>query len=286
MEPVTGVSGAMDWHSFRESRSRRCTQRVPAFGRGGAPPLVIGHRGAPLAAPENSLASFLAAQKLGADAVELDLRITADGVIVIFHDAHLGRMTNGEGPLFARTLAELQSLRLVEPHTGARGYGDECIPTLEELLQATHGQLPLLLELKDWRFLQRRYAAQLVALLDRYGAPARTAVISFHRPLVQALRAVRRDLPIGHITLFDPAPRPGVQLMGPFWPLLLLNPAYVAWAHRMGCLVAPLDTEPEKRMRYYRWLGVDAVLADDPAAARAALDGERGSRKDAKAQRR
>ena len=141
------------------------------------------------------------------------------------------------------------------------------------MLQATHGQLPLLLELKDWRFSQRRYAAELVALLDRYGALSRCAVISFHRPLVQTLRAVCDELPAGLILLFDPLPRPGVQLLGPFWPLLMLNPAYVVWAHRMGCLVAPLDTHPEQRMRYYRWLGVDAVLADDPAAARAALDG-------------
>ena len=262
MEPVTGVGRAMDWHSVREGRT---------FGRGDAPPLVIGHRGAPLIAPENSLASFLTAQTVGADAVELDLRITADGVVVIFHDAQLGRMTDGHGPLFARTLAELQRLRLVEPGGGARRYGDQRIPTLEELLQATHGQLPLLLELKDWRFLQRRYAVQLVALLDRYGAAARAALISFHRPLGQAMRRARDDLPIGQITLFDPFPRPGVQLLGPFWPLLMLNPAYVAWAHRLGCLVAPLDTQPERRMRYYRWLGVDAVLADDPAAARAAL---------------
>ena len=97
----------MDWHTFREHRTRRASNN--------APPLVIGHRGAPLIAPENSLASFSAAQQSGADAVELDLRITADGAIVIFHDAQLGRMTDGRGPLFVRTLAELKTLRLAEP---------------------------------------------------------------------------------------------------------------------------------------------------------------------------
>jgi glycerophosphoryl diester phosphodiesterase len=249
----------MDWHSLQATR------------RDGRPPLVIGHRGAPLVAPENSLASFRTAQRLGADAVELDLHVTADGEIVIFHDAYLERMTDGQGPLFARTLAELRTLRLVEPGNGRR-YGDERIPTLDELLGATQGRLPLLVELKDWRFTQRHYAEQLVALLDRYGALARAAFISFHRPLVQTVAAVNADLPIGEITLFNPLPRPGVQLQGPFWPLVVLNPAYVAWAHRIGCLVAPLDTEPHKRMGYYRRLGVDAVLADDPAAARAALE--------------
>ena len=248
----------MDWNSLQTRR------------RDGLPPLVIGHRGAPLIAPENSLASFLAAQKLGADAVEFDLHVTVDGEIVVFHDDHLGRMTGARGPLFARTLAELQTLRLAEPHQGG-GYGDERIPTLEALLDAVGGQLPLLVELKDWRFVQRRYAEQLVALLDRFDALTRTALISFQRSLVQAVKAVSRDLPIGEITLFNPVPRPGVQLQGPFWPLVLLNPAYVAWAHRMGCLVAPLDTEPHKRMGYFRRRGVVGVLADDPAAARAAL---------------
>ena len=54
-------------------------------------------------------------------------------------------------------------------------------------------------------------------------------------------------------------------MLGPFWPLLYLNPAYVAWAHRMDAIVAPLDPNPVPRLDFYLKLGVDALLADNPA---------------------
>jgi glycerophosphoryl diester phosphodiesterase len=76
---------------------------------------------------------------------------------------------------------------------------------------------------------------------------------------------------VGLVTMTNPLPRGEGQLLGPAWPLLRANPAYVAAAHRQGKIVAPLDTTPEKRMAYYLWLGVDAVLADDPGRALAAM---------------
>lgn len=71
---------------------------------------ILGHRGARLVAPENTLAAFHAALAQGADGVELDVRQTSDGVLVCFHDSGLGRTTNGRGPLRERTLAELLAL--------------------------------------------------------------------------------------------------------------------------------------------------------------------------------
>ncbi|HEV8648949.1 MAG TPA: glycerophosphodiester phosphodiesterase family protein [Actinomycetes bacterium] len=71
---------------------------------------ILGHRGARLVAPENTLAAFRAALAEGADGVELDVRRTSDGVLVCFHDSGLGRTTNGRGPLRERTLAELLAL--------------------------------------------------------------------------------------------------------------------------------------------------------------------------------
>ena len=70
--------------------------------------------------------------------------------------------------------------------------------------------------------------------------------------------------PVGLITVKNPFPRPGVQLLGPIWPLIYLNPLYAWLAHRMGGIVAPLDPTPASRLRYYMALQVDAVLADEP----------------------
>jgi glycerophosphoryl diester phosphodiesterase len=89
--------------------------------------------------------------------------------------------------------------------------------------------------------------------------------------LVRSIRQVHDGIPVGTITLLNPLPQGEGQLLGPFWPLLWLNPFYVAWAHRRGRIVAPLDTTPQKRMARYLRMGVDAVLADDPAAALASM---------------
>ncbi len=77
-----------------------------------ARPLVIGHRGSPLDEPENTLPSFRRALADGADAIELDVRTTADGRLVCFHDETLERTSGDEGELASSTLEKLSSLSL------------------------------------------------------------------------------------------------------------------------------------------------------------------------------
>ena len=71
---------------------------------------VAGHRGWPAKYPENTMESFRAAEQLGVDQIELDVRITKDGELVIIHDAMVDRTTNGTGFVCEKTLAELKSL--------------------------------------------------------------------------------------------------------------------------------------------------------------------------------
>lgn len=246
----------MDWEEFRRTRRQRTR------------PLIIAHRGTPKQAPENSLHSFAQALQQGADVLETDLRLTRDGVIVLFHDAGLERMTDGQGPLFAHTLADLKRLRLRNPDGS---WSAQQIPTLSELLTMTQGNVPLLLELKDMRFLQSEIAEQLVYTLADAGVLAKSAIMSFNAALVDAIRRTGAAIPTGLITMTDPLPRRGTELLGPAWPLLMANPLYVAWGQRMGSIVAPLDVTPEQRLRYYLRLGVDALLADDTAVLLQAL---------------
>lgn len=250
----------MDWQSFYAERGKRTR------------PLVIAHRGVPGTQPENSLAAFALALEQGADVLETDLHITQDGEIVLFHDHSLGRMTDGSGPLFATTLRDLKQLRLRGPQGVWTG---ERVPTLVELLGMTQGAVPLLLELKDVRFFQPRHAEKLVRVLTEHGMLAKTAIISFNAALVAAVRRVAPTIPTGVVTLTHLFPPRHGELVGPVWPLLYANPLFVWMAHRRGQLVAPLDTTPERRMGYYLRLGVDAVLADNPAAALAAMNSAR-----------
>jgi glycerophosphoryl diester phosphodiesterase len=247
----------MDWAEFRHQRKTRRR------------PLVVAHRGVPGSEPENTLPSFALALQQGADALETDLRFTRDGEIVLFHDATLGRMSEGGGLVSDLTLAELKQLRTRAPDGRLV---DVQVPTLAELIETTGAQTPLLLELKDPRFAGRTHAERLVRLLEQHNMVERSAIVSFHPEYVASVEAVCPEIPTGNITLWNPLPTGKAELLGPVWPLLYLNPLYVAWAHRLGKIVAPLDPTPEPRIGYYLRLRVDALLADNPGSVLATIN--------------
>lgn len=107
---------------------------------------VVTHRGATKAAPENTLAAFRRALDLGADAVELDVRLTRDQCPVVYHYFYLEEMTTAAGPIFERTAEDLRAARVV---VAPRSNGDHGIPTLEAILEEFGGRLGLEIELKD-----------------------------------------------------------------------------------------------------------------------------------------
>lgn len=99
---------------------------------------IVGHRGAMGVEPENTIRSFLRAERDGADELELDIRLSKDAVPVILHDADVSRTTNGSGPVAELTLAEIKQLDA--------GLGER-VPTLDEVLAAV--SRPLQVEIKD-----------------------------------------------------------------------------------------------------------------------------------------
>ncbi len=229
----------------------------------------MAHRGNRVACPENTLAAFRKAFADGVDILETDLHLTADGVFVCIHDGTVDRTTDGQGPIAEMTLAQVKSL---SASYGRPEYHAERVPTLAELAAALPEDVALALELKTDRFLDPEVCRRLMAELEAAGVRQRTVVLSFSLPRVQAVAAVAPDLPIGWITLSRLWPIRDSQLLGPLWPLLLLNPFYAWLAHRRGQIVCPLDPTPDRRLWLYRVLGCDAVLSDDPAATRQALN--------------
>jgi len=101
--------------------------------------LIIGHRGAPLHLPENTLPSFDLAINQGAEMIELDIYSCATGELVVIHDDRVNRTTNGTGFVIDKTLEELRELDAGE---------GEKIPTLEEVLNLVRGRVPVNIELK------------------------------------------------------------------------------------------------------------------------------------------
>ena len=107
---------------------------------------IVAHRGVPEGVPENTIAAFQRAVDLGADGIELDVRLSEDQVPVVFHNFYLDEGTNTSGPVFAHTLAELREVELL----GGRGeVPEECrIPALSEVLETFAGRLGLEIEIK------------------------------------------------------------------------------------------------------------------------------------------
>ena len=231
-------------------------------------PFVMAHRGNQVACPENTLAAFRRALAEGADILETDLHLTADGTFVCIHDATVDRTTDGQGNVAAMTLAQIKDLSAAY---GRPEFVDERVPTLAELMNLIPGDVGLALELKTDRFLEPAVCHHLVSELEDGGVRGRSVVLSFSLARLQAIQAVAPDLPTGWITLSRPWPLRGVQMLGPLWPLLLANPLYVRLAHAQKQLVCPLDPTPDRRLGLYTRLGCDAVLSDDPGATIKAL---------------
>ncbi len=251
----------LTWDNVRQLREQRNT------------PFIVAHRGAQTREPENTLAAFTLAVAQGADALETDLHFTRDNQIVLIHDATIDRTTNGSGRVSQMTLAELQTFRTRRPGNGSSSsLSDEPVPTLRALIEATDAQVPLLLELKDSAFLQPERAQQLVDLLTEMEMLARGSIVSFQYDRVKVVQQIQPALATGIISRLNPLPLGDARLLGPLWPLIYLNPFYTRWAHAQGKFVCPLDPTPEARVGGYLRLGVDALLANDPASVVAAIE--------------
>ncbi len=231
-------------------------------------PYLMAHRGNSVACPENTLAAFERAFEEGADILETDVHLTADGTFVCIHDARVDRTTNGTGAVAEMTLDELRALSACY---GRREFAEERIPTLDEVVALVPPGCALALELKSDRFLEPEVCRRLVAEVNAGGLRDRFFTISFSLARMRAVQAAAPGVPVGHITLRRLWPTTGVQFHGPLWPALLINPLYTWMAHRRGQMVCPLDVEPERRLRLYLALGCDAVMSNDPGTTRRAL---------------
>ncbi len=229
----------------------------------------MAHRGNRALCPENTLASFSQAVRDGADILETDVHLSADDEFICIHDGTVDRTTNGSGAIAELTLKEIKALRALDP---AGQETQETIPTLAEVAAQLPPKVALALELKTDRFLEPEVCRRFADALRRSGIYARSFALSFNLPRLQSLQREAEDMPIGWISMSWLRPDRAVELIGPFWPIVYLNPGYVKQAHRRGMFVCPLDPKPEKRLGHYLKIGCDAVISDNPAVTRAALD--------------
>ncbi|MCR9164170.1 MAG: glycerophosphodiester phosphodiesterase [Nannocystaceae bacterium] len=234
----------------------------------GPRPWIMAHRGASDLAPENSLAAFDLAVQHGADLLETDIWLTADGEIVCHHDATLERMTGDPRRVGGMSLAQLEALQLKTAH----GIAGERIPTLAALVEQTPPEVVIVAELKDPLFAHAGPLAGLLRVLGPRVATQRAGVIAEDLGLLRAVKRQAPELVAGHIAITRPYANTETELLGPYWPWLALDPRYVSRAHRRGQRVCPLDPDLHRRLPRYLAMDVDAVLTNDPRATRALIE--------------
>ncbi|WP_396199871.1 glycerophosphodiester phosphodiesterase [Gemmatimonas sp.] len=225
-------------------------------------PDIIAHRGSPRECLENTLASFTRALEQRVDGIELDVHGSADGHVVVHHDAILTLETGGGGAAAIRelTLAELSAARL---HGGHR------VPLLEEVLELVGTRATVYVEVKA-----PHLEAAVAALLDRHPT-VRTAVHSFDHRIPAAVRTLRPGTAIGFLSDSYLIDRTG--MMHPTAPdalwqsTQLIDEALVLAAHERGVkVIAWTENDPVRAHLLASW-GVDGLCTDVPATIRAAF---------------
>ncbi len=224
-------------------------------------PYVMAHRGNNVLFPENTLAAFQQAFQDGADILETDLQISKDNHFICIHDGSIDRTTDGKGLVSDYSVEELKTFSAIY---GREEFRSERIPLLSELAAILPADVALALELKSDRFLEEKTCQQLIDLLTTTGIRERTFVISFSKERVLCVHRLAPDIPVGLISMSGFTPDPEMQIVGPFWPLLLLNPFYIRQVRKNNQIVCPLDPTPDKRLWIYSKMKVDAVLTDNP----------------------
>jgi glycerophosphoryl diester phosphodiesterase len=271
-------------------------------------PQVVAHRGASEDAPEHTLAAYRKAIEDGADALECDVRLTADGHLVCVHDRRVNRTSNGRGAVSALELADLAALdfgswknrdawrgRDEEPDWEHRPEDREgtSVLTLERLLELVSDagrRVELAIETKHPTRWAGQVEERLLTLLKRFGldAPATAAespvrIMSFSARSLHRVRAAAPTLPTVYLVqwlsprLRDGRLPAGVGIAGPSVRIVRSHPGYVERLKRAGHQVHVWTVNEPEDVDLCVRLGVDAIITNRP---RAVLDqlGRRPSR--------
>lgn len=225
-------------------------------------PWIIGHRGSPRDHRENTLRSFRRAFDAGADAIELDVHGTADGAVVIHHDATTNSRPGESGPRVVIATTPLSALREIPIPDGP-------IPTLSELLTQTPNDRTVFVEVKA------KGIEEAVVSVIR-AAAKQCAVHSFDHRVARRIRDVAPEIPVGILQTsypIDPV-RPmhdaGARDLWQHWELI--DSELIERVHADGGQVVAWTVNDDHVARRLAGWGVDGICTDVPAAMRALVD--------------
>ncbi|MDP8955832.1 MAG: glycerophosphodiester phosphodiesterase [Actinomycetota bacterium] len=237
----------------------------------------MAHRGASALYPENTLRAFEGAIDAGADLVELDVRLTADGEPVILHDLDVSITTDGSGQVHELTVADIKQL------DASKGRGEKTeVPTLREALDVLSGRVGVNIEIKNLpeepSFDSPKEAAveKTLSTLHEAGFSGPVVICSFNWLSIERVRALEPSVPTGFLTVaaIDPwasltyVKAKGHSLALPHVVALeAAGPGFVEAAHADGVRIGTWTVDDPGTIQRLFETGVDALATNDPAAA-------------------
>lgn len=220
-------------------------------------------------APENTLAAFILAKEQGADGIELDAKLSADGEVVVFHDRTVDRTTQGKGRVNQLTLAQLRQLDA--GMWKGQSFKGEKIPTLAEVFEVVGGKMIIMIELTNYFSMSDGLPEQVVRLVRKHKLEDSVMFVSFLPMNLAEVRKLWPGAPIGLLSVYG---LPGI--ISRFWFSRRVSPEYCLPHHK--AVTRKLIEERKKAgrkcnvwtvnspdvMRRMISFGVDGLITDDP----------------------
>ena len=239
--------------------------------------MIYAHRGASGYAPENSLRAFELAADMGADGVELDVQLTKDGKLVVFHDEALGRVTEGSGLLSEHTYEELLLFPLVRALGGTK---EDRIPLLSDVLALLRRRgLRVNIELKNSLNPYPGMEELCIRQVREAHMQESTLYSSFNHYSLMRVKELDPNAHCGILyeaALLHPwryAAAMGLDALHPhFSEPLCIAQDEVTQAHRLGLEVNPWTVNDKDMLRLAVVKGCDRIISNYPDRAKAILD--------------
>ena len=235
-------------------------------------PAIFAHRGASAYAPENTLAAFELALVQNADGIELDVKLTADGHVVVIHDTTVDRTTGARGRVKDLFLTDLRNLGAGSFFSDQ--FQSEKIPTLEEVFEAVGKRTFINIELTNYNSPRDRLVETVCTLVKKFELQKRVMFSSFFAFNLSKARSYLPEVPRG-LLAFNGVLGAWARSFGfAFGKYQALHPhlnnttpQQVRRVHRLNRRVHVWTVNAAQDMRRLFSWGVDAIFTDDPALA-------------------
>jgi glycerophosphoryl diester phosphodiesterase len=235
-------------------------------------PIIFAHRGASAHAPENTLAAFKLALAQNADGIELDVKLTADGHVVVIHDATVDRTTGSHGRVKDLSLTQLQALDAGSFFS--EKYRGEKIPTLEEVFETVGKRTFINVELTNYNTPRDQLVETVCMLVKKFSLQKRVIFSSFLASNLSKARAYLPGVPRGLLAfggLLGTWARSFGFTFGRYQALHPnlkdVTPEQVQRVHRLKRRIHVWTVDAAEDMRRLFDWGVDAIITDDPQLA-------------------